>query len=80
MRAAASTAASAGGNLVQGALYWIVDPSASSDAYAPTVLSQGYAPPQHAVHGRLQLNCVAAPLDILHANPPWPRVHACTAA
>ncbi|KAK9839431.1 hypothetical protein WJX81_001722 [Elliptochloris bilobata] len=40
--AGASTAVSGGGSLVQGAIYWVIDPVATSQAYAPTILTQGY--------------------------------------
>ena len=40
-RAGASTAASVDNDLVQGAVYWVIDPAATSQAYMPAILNQG---------------------------------------
>ena len=37
----ASTAASMDNDLVQGAIYWVIDPAATSQAYTPAILNQG---------------------------------------
>ena len=41
LHAGASTAASVDGHLVQGAVYWVIDPAAMSQAYAPAIINQG---------------------------------------
>lgn len=43
LHAGASTAASVDDDLVQGAVYWVIDPAATSQAYTPAILTQGWA-------------------------------------